>query len=145
MDLSNRKGKYMEKWIEVCKGRIPNDIYVVRLENGEENGLLIKLEGNKYEVLLSFGIIPAMRMIEEGTLLMEGVSGEEMDKYSVDHFPNVIYQIEDGEFGGQVEKMYGQLYKILKLNHYIIITLNYVIEIISDEVPTIEVKECFQK
>ncbi|MBC2399778.1 hypothetical protein BD780_000914 [Clostridium tetanomorphum] len=54
-------------------------------------------------------------------------------------FSNTIYKIQYGKFGNFIKKTSNELYDYLDLNQYIIITINYVIEVISQWGPSIEV------
>lgn len=129
----------MEKWIEICKGLIPIGQYTVEMENGEGNGLVIKLENKNNLVVIDFGAISAVRMLDEGIILQGLFDDSELKKYKVNGFANTIYKIENGDFGNSIKKMSGDMYDALKLGHYLVITLNYVIEIISSWEPEIDI------
>ncbi|BDF34227.1 hypothetical protein CE91St62_22920 [Lachnospiraceae bacterium] len=130
----------MENWKVINKGYIPKGKYLAELKNGEEEGLIILLESNEYSVKMDFGLASAVRMFDEGILLQEGIFDEEqIVKYKKDNFSNTIYKIVDGEFGNEVKKISGEMYDVLNLEHYLIITLNYVIEVISQGEPEINV------
>lgn len=71
---------------------------------------------------------------------MEGLLDEnEVSKYKEDNFSNIIYKVKEGEFGKLIRKVSTGLYDVLGLEHYIIITTNYLIEVISKWEPNIEV------
>lgn len=129
----------METWKEVFKGVIPpNRNYGIALKNGEEQGLVIELESKENKVRLDFGSTSAIRMIEEGVLLNGYVyNDEELKKYKPNNFSNVIYEIEGGDFGSFIHKEYGEMYEILNLKHYLIITMNYCVEVITQWRPEI--------
>lgn len=50
-----------------------------------------------------------------------------------------IYKIQDGEFGNFIKKTSNEVYDYLGLSHFVIITINYVIEVISEWEPSIEI------
>jgi hypothetical protein len=129
----------MEKWIEVFKNIIPNDIYTVEIKSGEEVGIIVNLESIRHLVNLDFGAVTAYRMIDEGVILQGLFDELEVEKYKQDSFANKIYKIENGQFGQSIKKIYGELYDILGCEHYVIITMNYVIEIVSQWEPELEV------
>lgn len=129
----------MELWEEIYKNTIPIRKYQTIVKNGEESGLLIKLEDNEYIVNIDFGIVSAFRMFDEGIVLGGIFDENEILKYKKDNFSNTIYKIQEGEFGKFIKKTSGELYDFLDLKHYVIITMNYVIEVISEWEPSIEV------
>lgn len=131
----------MEKWEEVNKGLIPKENYQVLLQNGEEHGLIVKLEGNKHIVNIFFGGLASLRMLEEGIIPPDIFKGNDFNKFENDKFSNVIYKVDDGEFGNYAKIVSEDLYNILKMKHYVLITMNYVIEIITEWEPEIEVVE----
>lgn len=129
----------MEHWEEIYKDIIPVGKYETLVKNGEKAGLSINLESNEHIASINFGVVSAFRMLDEG-IVLEGVFDDnEILKYRKNNFSNTIYRIEDGEFGNFVKQTGNELYDYLELKHYIIITINYVIEIISRWEPNIEI------
>lgn len=132
----------MEKWKEIYKGVIPPGDYVTKVKIGEEEGVVIILESNHNSIRIDFGALSAIRILDEGVVLQELFREEELTKYSKDKFINTIYKIKKGEFGEFVKKISGDtFYDYIKYEHYIIITLNYYIEVISQWEPEIEVNK----
>lgn len=131
----------MEKWEEIFVGKIPKDNYQALVKNGEECGLSIFLESNTNVISVNFGNVSALRMLDEGILLNGGFEEQEIAKYRQNKFSNTIYKIYHGEFGEQIKSYCADLYEHLGLAHYVIITMNYVIEVISEWEPTIYIKE----
>ncbi|MCI8508759.1 MAG: hypothetical protein HFJ06_09390 [Lachnospiraceae bacterium] len=109
------------------------------LENGEEKGLSVKLLSDNHEVHILFGSVEAVRMLDEGILLGELFSDTAIIEYKKQNFSNVIYQIEEGQFGELIKQSAGTLSGILDFKHYIIVTLNYVIEVVTEWQPEIVV------
>lgn len=129
----------MEQWEEISKNTIPVGEYQAIVKNGEEEGLFIQLESNEFIVDINFGVVSAFRMLDEG-IVMEGLLEEnEVSKYKDDNFSNIIYKVKEGEFGKVIKNVSNGLYDVLGLEHYIIITTNYLIEVISKWEPIIEV------
>ncbi len=134
-----RRNVVIEIWKEILKGKIPYDKYIVLLENGEEKGLSVKLLSDNHEVHILFGSVEAVRMLDEGILLGELFSDTAIIEYKKQNFSNVIYQIEEGQFGELIKQSAGTLSGILDFKHYIIVTLNYVIEVVTEWQPEIVV------
>jgi hypothetical protein len=129
----------MECWEEFNKSAIPVGKYQVKATNGEELGLFIQLENAEYKVNIDFGAITAFRMLDEG-IVMEGLFDEKaIIKYRERNFSNIIYKVKEGEFGKTIKNASNGLYDALGLEHYIIITMNYIIEVITQWEPNIEV------
>ena len=129
----------MEQWVEINKNTIPVGEYQAIVKNGEDAGLLIQLESKEFIVNINFGAVSGFRMLDEG-IVMEGLLDEnEVSKYKEDNFSNIIYKVKEGEFGKFIRKVSTGLYDVLGLEHYIIITINYLIEVISKWEPNIEV------
>ena len=131
----------MEKWKEIFKNKIPNDIYNVKLSNGEKDGLLIILYNSKRNVKIYFGAVRAVRMLDEGIVMNGTYSENELKRFKKNNFSNVIYEIKNGDFGNQISMMAGQYYFALNLKHYVIITMNFDIDVITEWEPEIEIVE----
>jgi hypothetical protein len=128
----------MKQW-EKINNSIPVGKYQTIVKNGEETGLVIQLESPEFNVNINFGAVSAFRMLDEGIVLRGVFTESEILKYKVDNFSNIIYKITGGEFGNFVKNASNDLYDYLDLKHYIIITMNYLIEIISEWEPSIVV------
>jgi hypothetical protein len=134
----------MEKWIDRFSGLIPRcgHDYLVNVKSGDMNGLLLELEYGKDErekVKIDFFATKAMRIADEGMYLTGIFCDEEIEKFKGKGFESVIYEIQGGEFGNLIKKTSGGLYDYLNMKHFIIITLNYVIEVISVVDPEITI------
>lgn len=129
----------MEKWKKLFPGLIPQDNYEVLLKNGEEQGLVIKLLSKNYTVELDFGMVSAIRMIDEGIILNDYFDKKISNEHEKEKFSNVIYEISNGEFDDFIKKTGGDLYAYCKLRHFVIISLNFVIEIITAYEPVITI------
>ena len=130
----------MEKWHEVFIGKIPKDHYQMQLINGEKQGLIIELSSNNHTcVVIKFGIVQAVRMLDEGIVQSDLYSDSEIKRYKEDGFSNVIYEVRQGEFAKQFNQVSGGYGEVLNLKHYVVITQNYNVDIVTEGEPTVEV------
>jgi len=135
----------MEKWKEEFAEIIPIDDYTVTLIHGEEDGLCIKLTGKKYTVCLDFGYVYATRILDEG-IVQAGVYPEnEVKNIKSSKYKNVLYKVHEGVFLKDVIKMSDGYLIENELNHYVIITQNSNIDIVSGYEPDIVVTSIKQK
>lgn len=130
----------MERWKEVFVGKIPKAVYQLQLINGEEQGLIIELSSSHTCVIIKFGIIQAMRMLDEGIVQSDIYCDNEIQKYKDNNFQNVIYEVQDGEFEKQINNIADGYGEVLNLKHYVVITQNYNIDIVTEWEPIIEIK-----
>lgn len=128
----------IETWQEVFENKIPKSQYKMELQNGEEKGLVIKLISTRNNVLLNFGAVSAIRMLDEGIALNGLFDDEQINKFRDTGFANVIYQIAEGDFDHFIQQIGGGLYEYLNLKHYVIISENYIVEIITEWEPDIQ-------
>lgn len=129
----------MEKWQEVFTGKIPKAVYQIQLLNGEKQGLIIELSGNQIRVMIKFGMVQAVRMLDEGIVQSNLYSDNEIKKYKDNNFQNVIYEVQAGQFGKQVNEISNGYGEVLNLRHYVVINQNYNIDIVTEWEPTIEI------
>lgn len=132
----------MEKWRDTFANQIPKDVYTVDLSFGEDSGLRITLNGEKNEnvVLIEFGAISSYSLLDEGILLSgDHFNSAEIEKNKATDFKSTIYEIESGKYSKFVNNISNGLFSIYDMKHYIIITLNYVIEVASSFEPIIKV------
>ena len=131
----------MEKWQEVFIGKIPKGHYQMQLINGEKQGLTIELSSNRTCVVIKFGIVQAIRMLDEGFVQSNLYCDNEIKKYKDDNFQNIIYEVQEGEFGKQINQISDGYGEYLNLRHYVVITPNYNVDIITEWEPTIEISQ----
>ena len=129
----------MEKWKEVFIGTIPKAVYQVQLINGEKQGLTIKLLSSQTCVMTNFGMVQAVRMLDEGIVQSNLYSENEIRKYKDNDFQNIIYEVQDGKFLEQINQISDGYGETLNLKHYVVITQNYNIDIATEWEPTIEI------
>ncbi len=131
----------MEKWREVFVGKIPQEKYQIQIVNGEKHGLIIELYSNHLCIIIKFGVVQAIRMLDEGIVQNNLYSEHEIKRYKDDNFRNVIYEIQEGEFGKQISEISNGYADYLELKHYIVITQNYNIDIVTEWEPIIEISQ----
>ena len=124
----------MEIWQEYFKGRIPKAKYETNIRFGEKNGLIIELL-NDETIIIDFGNIISFRVLEEGIVQTDIYRRDELDKYKDDGFSNVIYRVEEGTFAKDIEKIADGYMDFMEYYHFIIITQNYNIDIITEFLP----------
>ena len=129
----------MEKWKEAFVGIVPQGNYQTKITNGEDKGLVIELRSNNNIIILNFGIIQAVRMLDEGIVQKGLYLDREVECFKKDGFKNVIYEVVDGEFSKQVENIADGYWETLDAKHYVIITQNYNIDIITECEPEINI------
>ena len=115
------------------------DYYETKLINGEEKGLIVELKGRNNMLCLRFGSVKAVRMIDEGIVQTDIYSKREVQKYKKERFKNVIYEIVGGRFKDEITSIADGYLDVIDVKHYIIITMNYNIDIISEWAPEIEI------
>ncbi|QSX06716.1 hypothetical protein JYG23_04495 [Sedimentibacter sp. zth1] len=132
----------MEKWNEIFTGTIPAGNYQSFITQNEEDGLIVKLRSAEVVVTLDFGAITALRVLDEGIILGDLFNRDEIKRLKGEKFKNIIYLINDGEYGRFIEKIGSGIYDYLDMKHFVIVTMNYVIEVISEWEPEITLTDC---
>lgn len=107
------------------------------LQNGEQDGLVITLSSVRHNVFINFGAVSIIRMLDEGIVLNGLFDDKQIEEFRKYGFDNTIYQILDGELDGFVRKIGGDLRDCLNFKHYIVISLNFIVEIITEWEPNI--------
>lgn len=128
---------FIEIWEKVFEGKIPKEKYEMLLQNGEQDGLIITLSSVRHNVFINFGAVSIIRMLDEGIVLNGLFDDKQIEEFRKHGFDNTIYQILDGELDGFVREIGGDLCDCLNFKHYIIISLNFIVEIITEWEPNI--------
>lgn len=131
----------MEKWKEVFAGVIPQGNYQTQIIIGEDKGLILKLKSDNVYIILNFGVVQAMRVLDEGVVQNDLYSKREIEKYKKDGFRDIIYEVIDGNFAKQIKNIADGYWETLDVKHYVIITQNYNIDIITEWEPEISLKQ----
>lgn len=134
-----------EKWIDAFQNEIPKQQYIARVENGEERGLNIILNGKEFNTLIDFGIVAGVEMLDEGVEInpQGNIESEnEFNRIKRTGFNSTIYLVRNSNLGIYIRKSMGsELFKLLKYQEYCIVTLNYVIYVVSNHEPEITVEK----
>lgn len=129
----------MEKWKEVFAEIIPQGSYETQITNGENKGLILELKSDNSHIVLNFGMVQALRMLDEGVVQKALYSDSEVEKFKRNGFKNVVYEVEDGEFAKQIQNIADGYWETLDAKHYIVITQNFNIDIITEWKPEINI------
>ena len=131
-----------EFWQDCFRGQIPREAYVMQLLQGEQQGLMIHLYGSAHHVTINFGNAQAVNILDEGVQLHDPPSVTIVNQSELHRagFPDTLYLVENGVYAAYVKTcMSADLYEAINLRQYALVTLNYVVEIISAAEPTITV------
>lgn len=130
----------MEELKKVFQNQIPKGNFYIKLYNSDDESLTVQLYDLNFFVIVTFKRYKAIRMIEEGMLLMNYIySAPEFEKYKQDDFNNTIYEIIGGTYVKYLNEINNNNLKTKEMHAYIFVTMNYVTEIVTDTIPHIEV------
>ena len=104
----------MEKWYIVNHGFIPKGRYYTKLEHGESRGLIIYLEDD-----------------DEGNVFFSPYDKKEDAFYQKRHYEDILYRIENSAYQKFIFQRTQPLYQQEELYHYLIVTLDYFIDVIT--------------
>lgn len=121
----------MEKWTVMNHGIIPKGNYITDLRYGEDHGLLITLKNDIFCITLDFGAVVSVHCIDEGGMLFPPFAHDPYSLYRKDRFKEILYKIENSSYHNFILPITGELYKPDELHHYLIVTLDYFINIMS--------------
>ncbi len=102
--------RIQEEWIDAYANIIPSEAYTVQLESGEENGLVICLDGKKHQVRIDFGVTTAIQMLDEGVELNLPDGFELSDSFlSIRRqgFSSTLYLVQNSIFGQYIKCIMG--------------------------------------
>ena len=129
----------MEIWQAVFPDIIPKDNYQTQLSNGRFQGLILELKGRFHCVDLKFGIVQAIRILDEGIVQNDLYSCSSLSNLKSEGFKDIIYEVIDGEFGKQIQNISCGYYDALEERHYVIITNDYNIDVVTEWQPEITI------
>ena len=127
----------MEEWKEVSTGACLQGSCQTQLSNSEEKGLVLELTDGDHHIVLDFGFVRAVRMLDEGIVQEDIYAGSQFEKFKKDGFQNIIYEVTGGKFGKQIQQMADGYWEVMNLKHYVVITQNYDIDILTEWEPEI--------
>ena len=129
----------MEIWQAVFPDIIPKENYQTQLSNGRFQGLILKLKGRFHCVVLKFGIVQAIRILDKGIVQNDLYSCSNLSNLKSEGFKDIIYEVIDGEFGKQIQNISCGYYDTLEERHYVIITNDYNIDVVTEWQPEITI------
>ncbi len=127
----------MEKWKKVINDCFGGKRCETLLTISENDGLQIELSNSEKKLKIVFGNAQAIRFLDERLVqnfLYDSITIDENDNTS---FDGIMYEITNGEFNNFIDKISYGMSKELAMKHYIIITQNYNIEILTQWKPDI--------
>ena len=127
----------MEKWIMYRGCMIPDDCYEVINTVVNSDGTIIVLEGEKYHLSINFIYTEVVMLCDEGRRIKTYLSREELQEYRIDFKGNPIYEVINSEFEGWIKEQSLDLFHSYK--HYVIITQNDVIDILTRDKPNVNI------
>ena len=83
---------------------------------------------------------PRNNQIDEGIVQTDIYSENEVQKYKKEKFKNMIYEVVGGQFKDEIKSIADGYLDVMDVKHYVIVTMNYNIDIISEGEPEIEIK-----
>lgn len=128
-----------EIWHEVQKGRIPVDDYKLTLIKKQKTDVTVTLSGAANSVALVFYNVFAMRTLEKIHIQDDLYTEDQLQRFRAGSFQNVLYQIEDGEFGNFIQNNDRGKVRRMHCNHYLIISEDTILEVVAEQEPDIVV------
>ena len=119
----------MEKWNEYVE--IPKGVYETKLQFGEEKGLIIEFVDLEKKIRFDFGNVISFRMIDEGYVQKDIYNEREIKKYKKNNFANIVYQVDYGTYAAELKSIADGYLDVEEFFHFVIITQNYNIDIIT--------------
>lgn len=139
--VQSEKNKQIEEetWNEVGKDKIPFGVYETISIHNHKLETTIVLSNSIDCVKIKFGQVIAMRMLEKKLIPDSLYSDNKRKKFAEDKFEHVMYQIENGEFSRAIKENENKREPVgsINRNHYIMISSNYVIEVLAETEPDI--------
>lgn len=118
----------MEKWYEIEKDRIPFGDYSIDCYLSDSGELRIKFIGvERFEIQI--GNVVAFRIIDESSELRDPYAVVGLAKNRPKYLTNYVYEVENAEFGDLIKNIDRDE---SKFRHYKMMSMNYLIDIVSD-------------
>ena len=129
----------MEKWSVFDKNIYFEDYFESEIIFSDDDILKIILFDDKKRIKVDFGWILGFRVLDEG-IVQNGVyyNMDELKRLKEKHFCNVIYILEDGEFGDFIVETASGFWEKSQIKHLAVITPNYNIDIVTNHLPDVE-------
>jgi len=88
-------------------------------------------------ISIEFNQVYSIRVFEEHSAVWKIF--EESLKFDEDNYANIIYEVENGDYTNDIRKAAGEKLHGMTIKQYVIFTLNYYFEIVTDSEPTIKI------
>lgn len=124
----------MEEWFEIYKGLIPFDDYLVKCIVDNDNNAIIDYIG-KCHFRITIKDILGFRIIDESSELRDPYAEAGLAENRPTFLTNYIYEVKQVEFG---DIIHSAIDKNLSTHHYKLMSMNYLIDIVSENVIHIE-------
>lgn len=126
-----------EKWICYDKVNIPMGLYEVVEIIQNSNGTKIELQSEDYKVIICFDFADSLRISDEGRRIKTYNEVIEIQEYRKDFVGIPLYKVINSEFCRWLREESAGFYT--EFSHYVIITINDIVDIISRDEPEIMV------
>lgn len=126
----------LERWYEYDDSNIPIDTYEVSEIVQNSEGTIIKLVGKENNIDVIFGFVDSLRITDEGRRIRTYNEVAGIQKYRENFVGNPIYKVEQSKYVEWIEKESAGFCG--DVEHYVIITENDLIDIISTFPPAFE-------
>ena len=131
-----------EEWIDQFVGEIPFAKYVAQFEISDESGLLVRLKSDTYQVLLDFGFVYGINILDEGVQLNDPPNcNSDDDIMPPSNFASILYLVRNGRYLQYVKRCMGDLlFDSLQLQQFNVVTQNYNVMIVCHDNPIISIE-----
>ena len=126
-----------EKFNEYNLEKIPKDKYELIRTVQDCEGTVIILEGYKYKLNIKFGFVDALRICDEGRRIKTYNEVKGIEEYRKDFNGIPIYTVSNSKFYKWIVDESIGFYT--DCTHYVVITINDIVDIISSEPPSITI------
>ena len=100
--------------------------------------LTVYLFDDEKKIEINFYLVHGFRLLDEG-IVQNGIylNDDQLMTLKKNHFCNVLYELTDGEFGEFIFDTAGGFLSEKEIFHYVVITPNYNIDIVSRGIPKV--------
>lgn len=122
-----------EVWHEVFKDQIPKDDYAIKIRMGElcnDDIGVVYLQGSQYDVSIDFQDNVQVRVLGREMLQTENFAHDQVIKYQVHNFANIIYKVENSRLLINASSSSFEWFKLDDLRHFIIVGKDKVVDFI---------------
>ena len=131
----------MESWKEYRKGIIPEGKYLGQVVYQDGINPIVVLDPLSIKdisgISIEFNQVYSIRVFEEHSAVWKIF--EESLKFDEDNYANIIYEVENGDYTSDIRKFAGEKLCGITVKQYVVFTLNYYFEIVTDSEPTIKI------